>query len=156
VSAGERTTLGSADELYARVGTRLGASPWRVIDQHAVDRFAEVTGDRQWIHVDPVRAAQGPFATTIAHGFLTLSLCAWAIDEALAVEDAGLQINYGVDRVRFPAPVPTGSSVRGVVDLVSLTDVDSGVQAVLRVVVEIAGTAKPACVADTVVRFVAS
>jgi acyl dehydratase len=98
----------------------------------------------------------GPFARTIAHGFLTLSLCAWAIDEALAVEGAGLQVNYGLDRVRFPAPVPTGSSLRGVVELVSVADVDGGVEAVLRVTFEIEGTAKPGCVADVVIRFITS
>jgi acyl dehydratase len=156
VSAGERTTLCSVGELRERVGTRLGASSWRFIDQPTVDRFAELTGDRQWIHVDPVRAALGPFARTIAHGFLTLSLCAWAIDEALAVEGAGLQVNYGLDRVRFPAPVPTGSSLRGVVELVSVADVDGGVEAVLRVTFEIEGTAKPGCVADVVIRFITS
>lgn len=153
MSGAERAVVATPAELLDRVGARLGASAWRVVDQAAIDAFAEVTGDRQWIHVDPELAASGPFGTTIAHGFLTLSLCAAFLDEALSVEDVGMQVNYGLDRVRFPAPAPAGSRMRGVVELVRAEAIASGVQAVLRVTVEIAGAEKPACVAELVVRF---
>lgn len=149
----QRTTLDRVEDLHAAVGARLGASAWQTIDQATIDAFAEVTGDRQWIHVDRERAAAGPFGTTIAHGFLTLALCAPALEAALEVRGAAAKLNYGLDRVRFPAPVPCGSSVRGVVELVAADDVAGGVQALLRVTVELADQPKPACVADFVVRF---
>ena len=139
--------------LADHVGARLGASAWRTLDQQAIDAFAEVTGDRQWIHVDASRAAGGPFGTTVAHGFLTLALCAGFLDEAVAVQGAAMQLNYGLDRVRFPAPVPAGARVRGVVELTSAADVPGGVQAVFRITVEIEDQPKPGCVADLVVRF---
>jgi acyl dehydratase len=141
------------NRLPELVGTALGTSDWRTIDQAAVDAFAEVTGDRQWIHVDPERAAAGPFGTTVAHGFLTLSLCAPILAEALEVAGASMQVNYGLERVRFPAPVPTGARVRGAVELVAADEIAGGVQSVLRVTVEVDGQQKPACVADVVVRF---
>ena len=148
-----RTVVAAPAHLHDRVGQRLGVSAWRAVDQESIDLFATVTGDRQWIHVDPRRAASGPFGTTIAHGFLSLSLCAAFVDDALAVENAGMQVNYGLDRVRFPAPVPVGSRVRGVVDLLRVQEVAGGVQAVVGITVEVAGGAKPACVAELVIRF---
>jgi len=153
VSAAQRTVLASPSELVGHVGARLGLSGWRTVDQATIDVFADATGDSQWIHVDPARAAAGPFGTTIAHGFLTLSLCAAILDETLAVERAGLQVNYGLERVRFPAPVPAGSRVRGAVELAAAEQLAGGVQAVFRVTVEVEGQAKPACVADLVIRF---
>lgn len=141
------------DELPARVGEPLGTSEWRLIEQSAIDAFGAVTGDEQWIHVDPARAAQGPFGTTIAHGFLTLSLCAAFVEQAFEVRGTSMQVNYGLERVRFPSPVPVGSRVRGAVELASATEIEAGVQAVVRVTVEVEGGAKPACVADLVIRF---
>jgi len=150
-----RTTLERVEELRELVGARLGVSPWQTIDQATIDAFAEATGDRQWIHVDPQRAASGPFGTTIAHGFLTLSLCAPIIEQTIAVRQAGMQVNYGLEKVRFPAPVPAGSRVRGSVELAALDEVAGGVQATLRIAIEAEGQAKPACVADALVRFYA-
>ena len=153
MSGAERAVVATPAELLDRVGARLGASAWRTVDQASIDAFAEVTGDRQWTHVDPERAAGGPFGTTVAHGFLTLSLCAAFLDAALAVEHAGMQVNYGLDRVRFPAPVPAGARVRGVVELLRAQAIAGGVQAALGVTVEVEGGEKPACVAELVVRF---
>jgi acyl dehydratase len=155
VSETSKTTLERVEDLQGVVGARLGVGPWQTIDQAAIDGFAEVTGDRQWIHVDPERAAGGPFGTTIAHGFLTLSLCAPIIEQTLEVRGAGMQVNYGLEKVRFPAPVPVGSRMRGTVELAALEEVGGGVQATLRITIEIAGQAKPACVADALVRFYA-
>jgi len=152
-SGAERTVLASRDELGGHVGARLGVSAWRTLDQATIDAFAEATGDRQWIHIDPERAASGPFGTTIAHGFLTLSLCAAILDEALAVGGTSMQVNYGLNRVRFPSPVPAGARVRGVVELAQLTDVAGGVQAVLRTTIEVDGQSKPACVAELLARL---
>jgi acyl dehydratase len=152
VSTADRAVLG-IDDLAGRVGQTLGTAGWRTIDQAAIDSFAAVTGDHQWIHVDPERAGSGPFGTTIAHGFLTLSLCAVVVEEAVEVRGTSMQVNYGLDRVRFPAPVPVGSRVRGVVELASVEEIPAGVQAVLRVVIEVDGADKPACVADLVLRF---
>jgi len=148
-----RTTVASLDELAGLVGARLGTSAWRTLDQATIDAFAEATGDRQWIHVDPERAAAGPFGTTIAHGFLTLSLCAAILHETLAVGGTSMQVNYGLNRVRFPAPVPAGARVRGVVELAAVEDVAGGVQAVLRTTIEVDGQAKPACVAELLARL---
>ena len=111
------------DELAAAVGADLGTSQWHPVTQEQVDRFAEATGDHQWIHVDPVRAAEGPFGTTIAHGYLTLSLVPLLAAEVYAVEGVRLALNYGCNKVRFPTPVPVGSRVRGSVVLDSVTTV---------------------------------
>lgn len=148
-----RTVLAEVDELPGWVGRVVGTSAWREVTQADVDAFAETTGDRQWIHVDPERAAAGPFGATIAHGFLTLSFCAPMIDEAFDVTGAGMKVNYGLDRVRFPAPVRAGSSVRGAVELTSTSAVDGGIQAALRVTVEVSGQSKPGCVADVLIRY---
>jgi len=146
--------VASPSDLASRVGETLGTSSWVAVDQHAVDLFAEVTGDRQWIHLDPVRAADGPFGTTIAHGFLTLSLCSRFIAETLAVGQPGLTINYGLNRVRFPAPVPVGSRLRATTVLSSFEALDRAVQVVISVTVNVESDPKPVCVAEMVVRFV--
>ena len=146
-------TTATLDELRAKVGEPLGTSAWHTIDQDAIDTFARVTRDEQWIHIDPQRAASGPFGTTVAHGFFTLSMCARFVHECLAVSDARMAINYGVDRVRFPSPVPAGARVRGHAELASLDDVPGGAQAVIRITIETDAGPKPACVADTVVRY---
>ncbi len=138
------------DELEAAVGEQLGASGWHEITQEQVNLFAEATGDQQWIHVDPVKAASGPFGGTIAHGYLTLSLLPVLVAEVFRVEGVSMGLNYGTNKVRFPTPVPVGSKVRASAQLVELTPIAIGSQAVVRVTVEIDGGAKPACVADVV------
>jgi acyl dehydratase len=140
-------------ELRLAEGEDLGASDWVVIDQERINEFAKATGDYQWIHVDPERAAAGPFGSAIAHGMLTLSLVPVLAAQVYRVEGARHGVNYGFGKVRFPAPVPAGSKVRGLVTLVSVTDVDGGVQVAARVTVEREGTAKPVCVAEPISRF---
>ena len=136
-----------------RTGLELGPSSWREVDQRRIDAFAEATDDRQWIHVDPARAADGPFGTTIAHGYLTLSLLVPFAYELLPVAGAALAVNYGLNRVRFPAPVPVGSRVRARFRVEEVTDVAGGVQATLSAVVEREGGDKPVCWAEVVFRF---
>ncbi len=133
-------------------GESLGFSDWIEIDQDKIDLFAEATGDHQWLHVDPVRAATGPFATTIAHGYLTLSLVPILLPQVLELSGFSMGVNYGCDRVRFPAPVPVGSRVRASVTLDSVTDVTGGVQLSVTMTFEVEGAAKPACIATILVR----
>ncbi|HZE01934.1 MAG TPA: MaoC family dehydratase [Pseudonocardiaceae bacterium] len=141
-----------ADELRAAAGEQLGVSDWMTIEQQRVNAFADATEDHQWIHIDPQRAAAGPFGSTIAHGFLTLSLLPHLIDQTYRVESATMVINYGLNKVRFPTPVPVGSSVRAEVVLVEATEVTGGLQLVVRATLQIDGNAKPGCVADWVTR----
>jgi acyl dehydratase len=140
------------DDLRAATGTRLGVSEWSTVDQSQIDLFADATLDHQWIHVDPARAEDGPFGTTIAHGFLTLSLLPHLVEQVYAVEGARMGVNYGVNRLRFTAPVPVGSRVRAVVELVDVVDVAGGVQLTLGVTVELEGSPRPALVAEWLVR----
>ncbi|HEY2725424.1 MAG TPA: MaoC family dehydratase [Pseudonocardiaceae bacterium] len=141
-----------ADELRAAEGEALGVSDWMAIDQKRIDAFADATGDHQWIHVDPQRAAGGPFGTTIAHGFLTLSLMPLLVGQVYRVDGAAMGINYGLNKVRFPAPVPVDANVRTGVTLAEVTDVKGGLQLVLQVTLEVEGSEKPGCVADWVTR----
>ena len=141
------------DALRAAVGTELGVSDWIRIEQQQVDQFAAATGDHQWIHTNPELAAAGPFGTTIAHGFLTLSLLPVIGESVLQVDGVRMGVNYGTNKVRFPAPVPVGSRVRGRVELVEVTDVAGGVQIVTKVTVEREGGDKPVCVAESVSRL---
>ncbi|GAC1364022.1 MAG: 3-hydroxyacyl-thioester dehydratase HtdZ [Pseudarthrobacter sp.] len=142
------------DELSARAGHALGFSPWQVITQDQVNSFAEASGDKQWIHTDPQRAKSGPFGGTIAHGLLTLGLALTSvIQEVAVVSGARLIINYGTNRLRFPAPVPVGARIRTGVDLLTLDEVEGGVQAAFRVTVEVENTKKPACVAELLLRY---
>jgi len=143
-------TFTGLEELGAAVGEQLGQSDWHEITQQQVDLFADATGDHQWIHVDPERAKGGPFGQTIAHGYLTLSLLPVLAAEIYRVDGVQLGLNYGANKVRFPAPVPVGSRVRGSAQLLELTPIAVGTQAVVRMTVEIEGGAKPACVADVV------
>ncbi len=140
-------------QLVGRAGEVLGTSPWHTISQDDVDAFARLTGDEQWIHIDPERAAAGPFGGTIVYGYLTLSLATRLLDEVLTVEDAGLVLNYGSNRVRYPAPVPVGTPLRAAVTLVAVEPIPGGVQAVFRLAFEVEGQAKPGCVADIVYRY---
>jgi acyl dehydratase len=137
-------------ELERAVGAHLGYSGWHTVTQQQIDTFAEATGDHQWIHVDPVRAAEGPFGTTIAHGYLTLSLVPMLVWEIYRVEGIRMGVNYGSNKVRFPAPVPVGSKVRAGVELLSVTPGGGGCQVVARVTLEREGGDKPVCVADAV------
>ncbi|MEV0032434.1 MaoC family dehydratase [Nocardia sp. NPDC050793] len=137
-------------DMEKAIGTHLGYSDWHTVTQEQIDRFADATGDHQWIHVDPVKAATGPFGTTVAHGFLTLSLIPMLTQQIYSVEGLSMGVNYGANKVRFPAPVPVGSRLRAGAELISLTPATLGFQAVSRVTVEIDGAAKPASVAETV------
>ncbi|CAN5465769.1 MaoC family dehydratase [soil metagenome] len=140
-------------EIGRHVGQVLGHSSWRVIQQADADSFGATTHDVQWIHTDPDRAAQGPYGRTIAHGYLTLSLATSLVDEVFEVPDAVMVVNYGVDRVRFPAPLPVGAEVRAEVGLNSATDFAGGTQVSLHLVYEVAGQVKPCCVADVLLRY---
>ena len=139
------------EEIEAATGEEIGTSEWVEIDQERVDRFADATGDHQWIHVDVGKAAKGPFGGTIAHGYLTLSLVPWLGSTVFGLDTPGAKLNYGVNKVRFPNPVRVGSRVRAKVTVGEVTDVSAGKQLTLRYVVEIEGQDKPACVAETVV-----
>jgi acyl dehydratase len=134
-------------------GDTFGPSSWLEVTQERIDQFADATGDHQWIHVDPEKAAQGPFGTTIAHGFLTLSLLVKFIDEVRPSSgEYRMGINYGVNRVRFPAPVPVGSKLRAHFKVLEVTDVEGGIQVVTEGTVEREGGEKPVCVAEMVSR----
>lgn len=140
-------------ELASAVGRPLGKSDWLEISQERINLFADATGDHQWIHVDPERAATGPFGACIAHGYLTLSLVNMFLPQIIDVQGTSMGVNYGCDKVRFPAAVPVGSRVRGSGELISVEDIKGAVQAVVRVTVEIEGSDRPACVVDTISRY---
>ncbi len=139
-------------DLQARVGQEIGISAWITVDQQRIDRFADATGDHQWIHVDPARAAAGPFGTTIAHGFLTLALLPEMAASAFSVADTRMGVNYGLNRVRFPAPLPAGSRVRGRFRLIGYEPLDGGAQLTTEVTMEREGASKPVCVAESLAR----
>jgi acyl dehydratase len=144
----------NAADFKDRIGTEIGLSDWMEITQDRVNAFADATDDHQWIHVDPEKAASGPFGGTIAHGFLTLSLTvSLSAQVPLDVGSPRMGINYGLEKVRFPAPVPVGSRIRARVGLVSVTDVEGGIQLNRQVTIEVEGTEKPAMVAETVSRL---
>ncbi|MFF0490682.1 MaoC family dehydratase [Nocardia sp. NPDC004068] len=147
------THFADVEALRGAVGTEIGVSDWLTIDQERIDTFAEATGDHQWIHVDPERAAEGPYGKTIAHGFLTLSLTAALGAQAASVGGVRMGINYGLNKVRFITPVPVGGRIRARVVLDSVTDIPGGVQAVRTVTVELEGADKPACVSESVARY---
>ncbi|MEH1101400.1 MaoC family dehydratase [Micromonospora sp. CPCC 205561] len=146
-------TFASVDELAAAVGETLGPGPWQRIEQGRVDLFADATDDHQWIHLDAERAAAGPYGGTIAHGYLTLSLLPALVGRLYRVGGVRMGVNYGLNRVRFPAPVPVGSAVRAVATIAEVSPVDGGVQLVTNAVVECDAGAKPVCVAETVSRL---
>jgi acyl dehydratase len=145
-------TYKALSELQALVGSTLGTSDWQNIDQARIDQFAAVTGDDQWIHVDPLRAAAGPFGATVAHGHLTLSLVPIMVRTAFKIGDVRMTVNYGLNRVRFPAPVPVASRLRGHFKLLSFEPIAGGAQVVVEVTSEREGHAKPVCVAESVAR----
>jgi acyl dehydratase len=147
------TVFANPDAVKDAVGTHLGFTDWMVVDQDRIDRFADATGDHQWIHVDPEAAAAGPFGATIAHGYLTLSLTNLFLPQLITVQNLSMGINYGVNKVRFPTPVKVGSRVRGGAEIAECVDVPGGVQAVIKITVEIEGADKPACVVENVTRY---
>jgi len=148
-------TFESVAAFAAATGETIGQSSWVTVTQADVNLFADATGDHQWIHVDPERAAAGPFGKTIAHGYMTLALLPRLQHEIYTVNGVKLGINYGLNKVRFPAPVPVGSRVRAQASLVSVDELgDGAVQATVSTTVEIDGSPKPACVAESIVRYI--
>lgn len=143
----------TTSDLASRTGQVLGRSRWHTIEQADANAFGAATLDEQWIHTDPRRAEQGPFGGTIAHGYLTLSLATALVDEVFVVSDALMIVNYGVDRVRFPAPLPVGAQVRAEVSLAGQRNFSGGVQVTLHLVYEVADQEKPCCVADVLLRY---
>ena len=140
-------------DLKDQVGVYLGATEWMVIDQPRIDQFADATDDHQWIHVDSEKAATGPFGATIAHGYLTLALVNKFLPDLITVTGTSMGVNYGCEKVRFPAAVMVGSEIRGSGEVVMVEDVSGGCQIVVRVTIEIKGSDRPACVVDTISRF---
>ncbi|MFJ3789849.1 MaoC family dehydratase [Kitasatospora sp. NPDC090091] len=149
------TIFASLADLTAAVGTELGTSEWHTVDQSRIDLFAEATGDHQWIHVDPERAKESRFGSTIAHGYLTLSMIPVLAKECYGVEGVRMALNYGSDKVRFPAPLPVGTAIRATAELVSAAEVPGGAQVVVRFTITSAESAKPHCVAEAITRFYA-
>jgi acyl dehydratase len=149
------TVFGSLGEFIAAEGTDLGPTDWLVVDQTRIDQFAEATNDHQWIHVDPKRAADGPYGGTIAHGLLTLSLLPHFMHDLYRVDNVAMAINYGFNKVRFITPVPVGSRLRARSKLTTVTELAGGVQAALTTTIEVEGSDKPAAVVESIVRYVA-
>ena len=147
------TTFENPGDLLGKEGLKVGPSEWMEINQERINTFADATGDHQWIHIDEEKAKDGPFGTTIAHGYLTLSLAAKLMPEILEIKGMKMGINYGTDKVRFLNPVKSGSKVRGRGEFLEIKEVRGGYQSTLRVTIEIEGEEKPACVVDTISRY---
>jgi acyl dehydratase len=147
--------LHGLDGLRERLGTEVGVSGWRTVRQEDISTFATLTGDEQWIHVDPGRAAEGPFGATVQHGFLTLGLATGLLWEVCTVDGFGVVLNYGLNKVRFPAPLRVGSRIRMHVALAEVKELAGGAEAVYRLTYEVEGEQKPCCVADLVFRYYA-
>jgi acyl dehydratase len=149
------TVIAHPRDLLGKEGTDLGVTDWLLVDQARIDLFADATGDHQWIHVDPVRAKDGPFGTTIAHGYLTLALVNIFLPQLIEVRRFSAGINIGADGLRFLSPVPAGSRIRGKGEIVKVEEVKAGaIQSTVRITVEIEGQAKPACIVDTISRYI--
>lgn len=148
------TVLDGPQAVRAAAGTHLGWSAWLVIDQARIDQFAKATGDDQWIHVDPARAEAGPFGTTIAHGYLTMSLSNYFLPRVVEIRGFAMGINYGVNKVRFPAPVPVGSSVRAGVELTQVSEITGGLETEMTITIEIDGSERPGCVIVAISRWI--
>lgn len=146
-------TFVSPAELAAAIGEVIGPGPWHLVEQSRVDAFAEATGDKQWIHTDPERAAAGPFGGTVAHGYLTLSMLPALVRDLYQVDGVRMAVNYGLNRVRFPAPVRTGSYVRARAQITGVDQVQGGIQLLMTLTVEVEGVDKPCCVAETLTRL---
>lgn len=143
-------TFDNVADFSAAIGEELGTSEWHTVTQEQINLFADATGDHQWIHVDPEKAAKGPFGTTIAHGYLTLSLLPNLLEQTYAVDNIAMGMNYGANRVRFPSPVPVDSRVRVAAKLLEATPVKIGTQFVIQATVEREGADKPVCIAEVV------
>ena len=141
--------------LLDAVGEFLGTSPWLTIDQQRINLFADATDDHQWIHVDAARAKDGPFGQTIAHGYLSLALVSRFLPQIIDVQGIRMGINYGANKLRFPAPVTVGSRIRGSGELIAAAEISSNIQSTVRVTVDIEGNSRPACVVDTISRYYA-
>ena len=148
-------TFTTLDEVAGFANTEIGTTDWMVIDQERINLFADATGDHQWIHVDEARAAAGPFGGTIAHGFLTVSLLPLFNQQSFALETPGARLNYGLNKVRFPHPVPVDARLRSHVSFGDVTDLPAGKQLIIKHTLEIEGVDKPACVAELVVLLLA-
>ena len=155
LDTGVQKTAASIADLPSLVGTTLGPSSWRTITQADVQQFADLTGDHNPIHIDPAAAASSPFGTTIAHGYLTLSLVVPLMAEYFEVTDVGTAVNYGLDKLRFPAPVPVGSRIRTSSVISNVTDIKGGVQVHVQTTFEVEGGTKPAVVAQMLLRYYA-
>ena len=140
-------------DLLKLVGRELGPSEWITVDQAMIDKFADATGDHQWIHVDPERAKDGPFGGPIAHGYLTVSLSNLFLPQIVDVQGVSAGVNYGVNKIRFPSPVPVGARVRGGAELAAVEDVKGGIQTTMVITVEIEGQERPACVIESISRY---
>ncbi|MBF4554470.1 MaoC family dehydratase [Pseudomonas sp. p50] len=147
------TRFSSAEQMLKAQGLDLGVTDWLQLTQERINLFAEATGDQQWIHVDPERAASGPFGACIAHGYLTLALANLFMPQLMTIDNMAMGVNYGTDRVRFPAAVKVGSRVRGRGQVISAELIGSAVQLVVRISVEIEGADRPGCVVDTISRY---
>ena len=147
------TVINGPDDLRAKLGQHLGYSEWLLIDQDRVNTFADATGDHQWIHVDVERAKSGPFGAPIAHGYLTMSLSNLFLPQIVEVNGFSAGVNYGVDKVRFPSPVKVGSRIRGGAELTAISDVNGGLQTTMVITIEIEGGTKPACVIESLSRW---
>jgi acyl dehydratase len=145
----------SINEFESAAGEELGTTDWIEIDQARIDAFADATGDHQWIHTDPERASDGPFGGTIAHGFLTLSMLPVVMNGLYQVEGIRMAVNYGLDKVRFPAPVPVGSKIRGSSRIESTQRLEGAVQGTVVTTIEVDGSDRPACVVHSIVRYYA-
>ena len=145
-------SFATLEEFGALIGQTVASSDWITVTQERIDEFARATGDHQWIHVDPVRAAAGPFGTTIAHGFLTLSLFPVMAESAIEFANVRMGVNYGLNKVRFPAPVPVGSRLRGHFKLTAFEPIEGGAQITMEVTMEREGSTKPVCVAESLSR----
>jgi acyl dehydratase len=143
----------SPRDLIGQERLALVPTDWLTIDQARIDQFADATGDHQWIHVDPARAAAGPFGTTIAHGYLTLSLAAMFLPQLIDVRGFSHGVNVGTDRTRFLSPVPVGSRIRGRGEIVAVEEIKGAIQSTVRITIDIDGADKPACVVDTISRY---
>lgn len=147
------TIFDEPSTLLGAVGRDLGHTDWIEITQERIDRFADATGDHQWIHVDPVRAKSGPFGTTVAHGYLTLSLTNLFLPQLIEVRGISMGVNYGCNKVRFPAAVPVGSFLRGAGKILAVEEVKGGVQSTVEITVQIDGKERPACVVESISRY---
>lgn len=147
------TVFSSAEEVLKAPGTDLGVTEWVELTQERINKFADATDDHQWIHVDPVRAKDGPFGACVAHGYLTLSLANLFLPQLVEIKNMKMGVNYGCEKVRFPAPVKAGKRIRGKGEVIAADPAGEGVQATIRITIEIEGEAKPGCVVDTISRY---